>query len=60
MPDEKDPPRYPPSTFPEHIRHIACPNCGVNTAVVAATHYSELMYFCPACEHVWDGLTNLD
>ena len=45
--------RPPPG--PSHsIRHVRCPECDNEKAVVAATHYAELMCFCPACEHVWD------
>ncbi len=48
-------------TFPDHdrtsptsIRHVTCPECGNEKAVVAATRFSEMMCFCPMCEHVWD------
>lgn len=38
----------------DQIVHILCPACDFQKAVVAATHYSQAMCFCPACEHVWD------
>jgi hypothetical protein len=39
---------------PAPILHVQCPRCHSPKAVVAATHYDEMMCFCPACEHVWD------
>jgi hypothetical protein len=35
------------------IRHIICPECGSEKGVVAASHYDELMCFCPPCGSVW-------
>jgi len=48
--------RQPPPTLPKNRRlvHLNCTKCESPKAVVAATHYGELMCFCPACEHVWD------
>jgi hypothetical protein len=42
-----------------HLVHVTCPQCGSQKAVVAATHFSTQMCFCPACEHVWDCETPL-
>lgn len=36
------------------VKHIDCPSCESPKAVIAATNYSELLCFCPACQHVWD------
>jgi len=36
------------------VVHITCPQCASQKAVVAATHFSTQMCFCPGCEHVWD------
>ena len=44
--------RDPPG--PRHIVHVTCPACGSEKAVIAATYYSKLLCFCPACEHAWD------
>jgi hypothetical protein len=46
--------RLDPKDKPTPILHVQCPECQSPKAVVAATHYSVMMCFCPACEHVWD------
>ena len=51
---DKDPASLPPSPGQLMIHHVTCPECGSEKAVVAATHYDEMMCFCPACEVVWD------
>jgi hypothetical protein len=51
---ENQPPEQIHSPSREMIVHVACPECGSDKAVVAATHYGQQMCFCPACEHVWD------
>ena len=50
--DERD--RTSDTAQRAQIVHVPCPACGSQKAVVAATHYSQMMCFCPACEHVWD------
>jgi len=46
--------KLPTSAKLLEIRHIDCPSCAFPKAVVAATNYSELLCFCPACQHTWD------
>ena len=43
----------PPSPAQLMLRHVICPECGSEKAVVAASHFDEAMSFCPACEAVW-------
>ena len=47
----------PPSAGQPLIRHVLCPECGCEKGVVAATHFGQMMCFCPTCDHVWDCAT---
>ena len=50
-------PRPPPRTTRKRNQHtvrLKCPECESHQALVVATHYGEMMCFCPTCEHVWD------
>ena len=55
----RDPDAEPRNTASD-IQHVECPACGNPKAVVAATHYAEMMCFCPKCEHVWHCAAPLD
>jgi transcription elongation factor Elf1 len=46
--------KWPPPRFDDPIKHVTCPECGNDKAVVAATNRSAMMCFCPVCEHAWD------
>ena len=43
--DERD--RTSDTAQRAQIVHVPCPSCGSQKAVVAATHYSQMMCFCP-------------
>ena len=47
-------PSLPPSPAQLLIRYVICPECGSERGVVAATHYDDMMCFCPECEVVWE------
>ena len=50
---EQDPTNTPPSPAQLLIRRVICPECGSEKGVIAATHYDDVMGFCPSCEQVW-------
>ena len=35
------------------VSTFTCPECGSEKGVIAATHYDDVMGFCPSCEQVW-------
>ena len=46
----------PPSLFDRNaMRHVVCPKCNSPKAVLAASHYTQVMCFCPLCEHAWEA-----
>ena len=54
MPDKDPRAQTRPLAPSDNIVHVTCPVCESPKGVVAATHYSVQMCFCPACEHAWD------
>ena len=58
MADER-PPTAKRERDRRQIVRVECVQCHSPKAVVVATHFGEMMCFCPVCEHVWDCPENL-